>query len=132
MTEDKLIADIRSTFPLIDVSRRSVNRRSPGRELVWMIAAPEGKALMVDGLPIFTERINDDGERVFYDDDGWHVAFMRWLELRGWYLERHDEFWFVPAELPTDEELAQWAAERQAYAIATQGPKLPLHLDVPF
>lgn len=125
-----LLRDVRATFPLVAIDQRYVDRRSPGRELAWMIAAPEEAATMADGLPMFCHwHFRDENS---YNDDGWHLAFDRWLELRGWYLERYDEVWFEPAALPTDEERAQWAAERTAYEKATQGPQLPVHLDVPF
>lgn len=127
---ERLVADIRITFPKVMVERRhGIARRSPGRELEWMICAPECDVEMPDGNPIFSHFAEEGDE---YTADGWHRAFEAWLAFRGWYLERHDESWFPPAQLPTDEERAQWAAESLAYQVATQGPPLPAHLDCPF
>jgi hypothetical protein len=123
---DRLVADMRATFPKLRVRRRDASFRSPGFELVWMIAGDD-EVVMPDGQRMLDDCPDDDQYRF-----GVHVAFDAWLALRGWYLERHDEFWFVPAELPTDEELAQWAAERKEYEWATQGPPIPDHLNIPF
>lgn len=120
MPIEQLVADILATFPLLEAQQRV----GYGSDLTrWMICGEEN-AVMPDGLPIFRDGSEDDGYTF-----GAHDAFAAWLVRRGWYLERNDNWWFVPTELPTNEELAQWAAERKAYEFATQGPQLPLHLD---
>lgn len=102
MNQIELISDIRATFPMLDVMRREMR----ADELkVWMVGAQQ-HAEMPDGLSFFCDcaGCRESGSH----DNGVHGAFVGWLEKRGFYLERYDEFWWVPTRLPTEEELAEW------------------------
>jgi hypothetical protein len=108
MNIEELTADIRATFPGVETMKR---KSSTGNEH-WMLAAEE--AQFPDGLKIFCDcaGCHESGSH----DAGVHLGFAAWLESRGFYLEREDEFWFVPTEIPTPEEIAEWHAN---YAIAS-------------
>lgn len=124
MTKDQLIADIRVTFPTI---RAAMREECVSKLSTWMIGG-ESSAVMPDGLPVFTDCLDAETH-----DGGVHTGFIMWLESRGWYLERHDEFWFVPTALPTAEELAEYQRRYEEiearYAIESGGH---LHDEVPF
>ncbi len=107
MTKAQLIADIRATFPTI----RTVMREECISKLsTWMVGG-ESSVVMPDGLPIFSDHLDPETH-----DEGVHTGFNAWIESRGWYLERHDEFWFVPTALPTVEELAEYRRQYEAIA----------------
>ena len=110
MTKAQLIADIRVTFPTI---RAAMREECISKLSTWMIGG-ESSAVMPDGLPVFSDWQHYSETH----DGGVHCAFASWLEFRGWYLERHDELWFVPTALPTAEELAGY--QRQYEAIAAR------------
>jgi hypothetical protein len=122
LTRDELVADLRITFA--DLMVRDRNTFLPGGV---DIGGDNGQT-MPDGLPVFTEFLIGNGEYDLFV----HTAFAAWLERRGWYLECVHPLMHCAVPLPTDEERAHWAAESHAYQIATQGPKLPPHLDLPF
>lgn len=110
MTIDQLISDIWATFPKIVFMERE-GAMCGKRQ--WMICG-EHSVVMPDGLPVFTDwqHYSEAGTH----DGGVHCAFISWLEFRGWYLERNDEFWFVPTALPTPEEVAEYLAAYEAIA----------------
>ncbi|MFL9918827.1 hypothetical protein PQR75_26285 [Paraburkholderia fungorum] len=124
MTIDELISDVRATFPNLEIQQRKQHVTTPDGELAWMIGG-DHNAVMPDSLPMLIDGSDEPDYRC-----GVHIGFDTWLANRGWYLERNDEFWFWPTRLPTDEEMARWSADQQAYATATQGPRLPC--DCPF
>ncbi|MDR6389192.1 hypothetical protein [Paraburkholderia phenoliruptrix] len=108
MSIDDLIADIRATFPGVKAMKRE---SCTGGER-WMIGAEQATSFP-DGLSVFCDCAGcfESGTH----DGGVHLAFAAWIENRGFYLEREDEFWFVPTGMPIAEEIAEWHA---AYAIA--------------
>lgn len=118
----RLLLDIRATFPKLVIELRTINRRSPGAELIWMIAASED-ALMPDGNPFFLI-----GAAPEYSD-GVHAGFDAWLAARGWYIERYSTAWYVPTRLPTDEERAQWTLDVEECLRARIGPPTRDQLD---
>lgn len=98
ITKGQLLADIKATFPGVNVMfRKSCCEENPPS---WMIAAGDD-AFMPDGLPIVSSFFNGEDTH----DGEVHTAFTAWLENRGWYLEREDEFWFMPEPIPTAEEI---------------------------
>lgn len=120
MNIEELMQDISATFPVIQRQLREGCLRG---ESVWMISNFE--ADMPDGLPVFRDGSDDETYSCAV-----HTGFDAWLNARGWYLEREDDFWFIPTELPTAEELAEMRAESARIETALQGPRNPF--DCPF
>ena len=115
MTKAQLIADIRVTFPTI---RAAMREECISKLSTWMIGG-ESSVVMPDGAPVFSDDFDLETH-----DGGVHTGFSMWIESRGWYLERQDEFWFVPTALPTVEELAEYQRQYEAIAarhVATEG-----------
>lgn len=99
MTIDELMKDIAVVFPRMKRDTRKVNFGA-GPEMRWMISAPSD-ILFPDGLPIFSDLMNGEPTH----DIGVHEAFINWVENRGWYLIRFDDFWWMFEEIPSEEEV---------------------------
>lgn len=123
VTKGQLLDDIKATFPGISVMFRKscCEDNTPS----WMIAAGDD-AVMPDSLPIFSSLFNGEDTH----DGEVHTAFTAWLENRGWYLEREDEFWFVPEPIPTAEEIE--AFRRDFLMTDAERAALPVDDGVPF
>lgn len=119
----RLLRELLATFPGLFVTAFPFRNAGGYAQMQEMIAAREGFC-MPDGLPFF-----DYFCEIEMCTHAVHPALDAWLAMRGWYLERYDEAWYLPSRMPTDEDRAEWARLAQEAAIARIGPPTHASLD---
>ena len=82
-SESALIADMKATYPGLKARPLKEFGYAGFDYGVWS----GGEALMPDGLPVFCSMMFHEPDH--YDNDV-HLAFLAWLEARGWYVENFD------------------------------------------